>query len=174
MNGDQSAEPEKPPPSDATDGGSSNGADGLGKKRKKDSLKPIITTEDIEGDAQSAKQDSKIGCAKPLSRFNSVMHYQGFSIYMDELIMGSTSVQLDWSSSGSPRKVDTTVAARRGSRRRTVAQLHNNCYKLSKVWSMHVPGDLWSLWSLVCPGLRHFELVRSGSFTAPAPGMRSN
>ncbi|KAK2590936.1 serine/threonine protein kinase, CMGC [Conoideocrella luteorostrata] len=62
MNGDQSAEPEKPPPLDATDGGSSNGADSLAKKRKKDALKPIITTDSVEGDAQQNKQDSKTGC----------------------------------------------------------------------------------------------------------------
>ncbi|KAG6011214.1 hypothetical protein E4U43_008473 [Claviceps pusilla] len=60
MNGDQSAEPQKPS-SDATDGSSSNGADGLAKKRKKDCPKPIITTEDFEGDAESAKQDTKTG-----------------------------------------------------------------------------------------------------------------
>ncbi|KAG6086722.1 hypothetical protein E4U30_007797 [Claviceps sp. LM220 group G6] len=59
MNGDQSAEPEKPPPPDAIDGSSSNGADALAKKRKKDNLKPIITTEGSENDAQSAKQDQK-------------------------------------------------------------------------------------------------------------------
>ncbi|GAB0134673.1 hypothetical protein EsDP_00003034 [Epichloe bromicola] len=64
MNGDQSAEPEKPPPPDATDDGSSNnnGADGLAKKRKKDGLKPIVTTEGPEGDVQPAKQDKKTGC----------------------------------------------------------------------------------------------------------------
>ncbi|KAG6191082.1 hypothetical protein E4U36_001112 [Claviceps purpurea] len=59
MNGDQSAEPEKPPPPDAIDGSSSNGADALAKKRKKDNLKPIITTEGSENDAQSAKRDQK-------------------------------------------------------------------------------------------------------------------
>ncbi|KAG5991779.1 hypothetical protein E4U52_003345 [Claviceps spartinae] len=59
MNGDQSAESEKPPPPDAIDGSSSNGADALAKKRKKDNLKPIITTEGSENDAQSAKQDQK-------------------------------------------------------------------------------------------------------------------
>ncbi|KAG5937146.1 hypothetical protein E4U60_002116 [Claviceps pazoutovae] len=61
MNGDQSAEPEKPPPPDAIDGSSFNGADALAKKRKKDNLKPIITTEgsESENDAQSAKRDQK-------------------------------------------------------------------------------------------------------------------
>ncbi|KAG5922149.1 hypothetical protein E4U42_005579 [Claviceps africana] len=63
MNGDQSAEPEKPPPSDATEGSGSNGADNLVKKRKKDCLKPIITTESFEGDAQSAQEDVETGLA---------------------------------------------------------------------------------------------------------------
>lgn len=68
MNGDQSAEPEKPPPPDATDGESSNnnGADGLAKKRKKDGPKPIVTTEGPEGDVQPAKQDKKTGCVVTL------------------------------------------------------------------------------------------------------------
>ncbi|KAG5943862.1 hypothetical protein E4U53_006999 [Claviceps sorghi] len=61
MNGDQSAEPEKPPASEATEDSSSNGADSLAKKRKKDCLKPIITTESFEGDTESAKEDSKMG-----------------------------------------------------------------------------------------------------------------
>lgn len=72
MNGDQSAEPEKPPPPDATDGGSSinNGADGLAKKRKKDGLKPIVTTEGPEGDVQPAKQDKKTGCVGNIIPFS--------------------------------------------------------------------------------------------------------
>lgn len=68
MNGDQPAEAEKPP-LDTADGGSSNGADAQAKKRKKDSLKPIITTEDspqqsqTEDDvSQQNKQADKSGC----------------------------------------------------------------------------------------------------------------
>lgn len=74
MNGDQSAEPEKPPPPDATDGESSNnnGADGLAKKRKKDGPKPIVTTEGPEGGVQPAKQDKKTGCVVIL--FHLLVH----------------------------------------------------------------------------------------------------
>lgn len=68
MNGDQPAEAEKPP-LDTADGGSSNGADAQAKKRKKDSLKPIITTEDSPQQSQTEdevsqqnKQADKSGC----------------------------------------------------------------------------------------------------------------
>jgi hypothetical protein len=71
MNGEQPAEAEKPP-LDAAEGASassiSNGADTPTKKRKKDALKPIITTEDSPqqpvADAQEDNEDKqdKSGC----------------------------------------------------------------------------------------------------------------
>lgn len=62
MNGDLSAEAEKPPPLDATDRSSSNTADSTGKKRKKEALKPIITASDApEAETPPDRSDSKTG-----------------------------------------------------------------------------------------------------------------
>lgn len=59
MNGDQSAEAENPPP-ETTEAAGANGADTLATKRKKDGLKPIITTEGQEEEQKI--QSSKSGC----------------------------------------------------------------------------------------------------------------
>ncbi|QUC21277.1 uncharacterized protein UV8b_05520 [Ustilaginoidea virens] len=59
MNGDQAGEAEKPPGFDATADEISNGADGSAKKRKKDCLKPIVTSEGTGLDASQNTNKNK-------------------------------------------------------------------------------------------------------------------
>ena len=57
MNGEQSAEAEKPPP-DVDQDSSANGEDAAMKKRKKDDLRPIITSEPVTTEEQKKKEQT--------------------------------------------------------------------------------------------------------------------